>query len=70
LICKDGVIRREDLHFQISRVSPKPVPGVHDSYAEMTLKELERQHISYIFHKEKWKGRPGCGKAGNPRSSL
>ncbi len=70
LVCTGGVIRREDLHFQISRTSPKPSPVAQVTDSEMTLNELERQHISYIFHKENGKVDRAAAKLGIARSSL
>jgi DNA-binding NtrC family response regulator len=68
LLCKDGVIRQDDLHFQLARPSSKPESIIHD--ADMTLEELERQHISFVLNHEHGKVDRAAAKLGIPRSSL
>lgn len=70
LLCKDGIICEEDLHFQLTRTSAKEVPVAHQPDADMTLEELERQHISFVLRMEKGKVDRAAVKLGIPRSSL
>ena len=70
LLCKDGVICPEDLHFQLARTSAKAVSITHQPNAEMTLEDLERQHISFVLRKENGKVDRAATKLGIPRSSL
>jgi DNA-binding NtrC family response regulator len=68
LLCKDGVIRQDDLHFQLARPSSKSFLATHD--ADMTLEELERQHIAFVLSNEHGKVDRAAAKLGIPRSSL
>jgi DNA-binding NtrC family response regulator len=70
LLCKDGVIHTEDLYFQVSRVSSKMAQIAPNTDADMTLEEIERQHISLVFHRENGKVDRAAAKLGIPRSSL
>ena len=70
LLCKHGVICTEDLHFQLTRTSARPVPIADQTSADMTLEELERQHISFVLRKEEGKVDRAAAKLGIPRSSL
>jgi DNA-binding NtrC family response regulator len=70
LLCKAGVIGTEDLHFQLAGTSAKEVPVAHQPDADMTLEELERQHISFVLRMEKGKVDRAAAKLGIPRSSL
>jgi transcriptional regulator of acetoin/glycerol metabolism len=70
LICKDGVIRHEDLHFQLARASAKPASDAFPTDTDMTLNEMERQHISNVLRKEKGKVDRAAATLGIPRSSL
>jgi len=70
LLCKNGVIHTEDLYFQISRISPKLPPAEQSANVDMTLEEVERQHISLVLKKENGKVDRAAAKLGIPRSSL
>jgi len=69
LLSKDGVIRREHLHFQLTKTSAKQVPGAYAD-SEMTLEELERKHISFVLHNENGKVDRAAAILGIPRSTL
>jgi transcriptional regulator with PAS, ATPase and Fis domain len=66
LLSKDGVIRTEDLHFQLTK-SPRTL-SIEDT--DLTLQELERQHISAVLRRENGKVERAAAKLGIPRSSL
>ena len=68
--CKNGVIHTEDLYFQISRISPKLPPAEQSANVDMTLEEVERQHIRLVLSKENGKVDRAAAKLGIPRSSL
>lgn len=71
LLCKHGVINAEDLNFQIIKTPPKSAPSaVPESQLNMTLRELERQHISMVLRKENGKVDKAAATLGIPRSSL
>ncbi len=70
LLCKNGVICQEDLHFQLVRNGSKPARLVPRADAGMTLEELERQHISFVLRNENGKVDLAAAKLGIPRSSL
>jgi len=69
-ICKDGVIATDDLRFQLARTSAKPAAAAHLKDADVTLAELERQHIIYVLRNENGKVDRAAAKLGIPRSSL
>jgi DNA-binding NtrC family response regulator len=70
LLCKDGVICTEDLHFQLTRTVVKVVPVAQQADEDMTLEDLERRHISFVLQKENGKVDRAAAKLGIPRSSL
>jgi DNA-binding NtrC family response regulator len=70
LLCKDGVIRTADLHFQIDRTSIPPAPCTHSTDPEMSLEEVEQLHISNVFRKENGKVNRAAAKLKISRSSL
>lgn len=70
LISKDGVIRREDLHFQLTKTIATPPPAISNSDTSLTLQQLERQHISSVLQQESGKVERAAAKLGIPRSSL
>ena len=70
LVCKDGVIQKEDLYFQVSQTSPAPAQAAPGSDVDMTLEEVERQHISRVLRSENGKVDRAAAKLGIPRSSL
>jgi DNA-binding NtrC family response regulator len=70
LLSKDGMIRTDDLHFQLVRPSAKSAPVSQSTDTEMTLEEMERQHITNVLRKENGKVDRAAAKLGIPRSSL
>jgi DNA-binding NtrC family response regulator len=70
LICMGEVISTEDLHFQLAKPGASFPPIAPNSDSEMTLDEVERQHISLVFHKENRRVDQAAVKLGIPRSSL
>jgi len=70
LLCTDGVIHTEDLHFQISKTSQKPAETEQTMNLDMTLEELERRHICLVLQRENGKVDRAAAKLGIPRSSL
>ena len=70
LLSKDGVIRKEDLHFQLTRTNTNPPPLTSNSEMGLTLQQLERQHISFVLQRENGKVERAAAKLGIPRSSL
>ena len=76
LLCKEGVIRREDLLFQFPTPAPAAaqpaqfVPHSGSEERELTLKELERQYISYILQKENGKTGRAAAKLGIPQTTF
>jgi DNA-binding NtrC family response regulator len=71
LLSEDGMINAQDLHFQLVRSAPPPPPpAMPVSGSDMTLEEVERQHISYMLRKENGKVDRTALKLGIPRSSL
>lgn len=70
LLCKNGVICRDDLHFQLARNGSKPTRPAPHANAEMTLEEMERQHISLVLRNENGKVEQAAAKLGIARSSL
>jgi len=70
LICHNGIINTEDLHFQLTQSTPStaaPAP-VYDG--DLTLADLERQHITEVLRRENGKVDRAAVKLGIPRSSL
>ena len=70
LLSKDGVIRTEDLHFQLLKAPAKPSASTADTDIDLTLQQIERQHISSVLHRENGKVERAAAKLGIPRSSL
>jgi DNA-binding NtrC family response regulator len=70
LLSRDGVIRPEDLHFQLIKAEPKPAATISDAGSDLTLQQLERQHISSVLKRENGKVERAAAKLGIPRSSL
>jgi len=70
LLCHNGLISTDDLHFQLTRPPAAPSEVAPAQNSEMTLEEMERQHISYILRKENGKVDRAAVKLGIPRSSL
>ncbi len=70
LLCKDGVICQEDLLFQLTKNDSKPTRLAPHADAEMTLEEMERQHISRVLRNENGKVDTAAAKLGIARSSL
>ena len=70
LICHNGLISTEDLHFQLTRGEPAATvaPPAYDG--ELTLAELERQHVVEVLRRENGKVDNAAAKLGIPRSSL
>lgn len=71
LLSSDGLIRIEDLQFQPRReplASTVLTPVAQSS--DMTLEELEKQHINFMLRKENGKVDRTAAKLGIPRSSL
>jgi transcriptional regulator with PAS, ATPase and Fis domain len=70
LLCHNGLISTDDLHFQLTR-QPASHPDMAPAQnSEMTLEEMERQHISNVLRKENGKVDRAAVKLGIPRSSL
>jgi DNA-binding NtrC family response regulator len=73
LLCKDGVIRRDDLHFQIPTSMPlvsQFVPSGDSEDRVMTLHELERQYISFVLQKENGSAGRAAAKLAIPRTTF
>jgi len=70
LLCKDGVIHQDDLHFQLARAAATPASVMYSPDVDMTLEELERQHIIFVLANEHGKVDRAAAKLGIPRSSL
>jgi DNA-binding NtrC family response regulator len=76
LLCKEGIIRREDLQFQFPTPMPTAaqpaqfVPRSGSGDKELTLRELERQYISYILQKENGKASRAALKLGIPQTTF
>jgi DNA-binding NtrC family response regulator len=70
LICLDGVISTEDLHFQLAKPVASFSSIASSSDSDMTLDEIERQHIRFVLQKENGKVDQAAVKLGIPRSSL
>jgi DNA-binding NtrC family response regulator len=70
LLSTDGVIRTEDLYFQLTKAPAKPLAATANIDIDLTLRQLERQHISSVLHQENGKVERAAAKLGIPRSSL
>ena len=73
LFCTDGVIRPEDLHFQIPSSMPNASQFVlcgNSEDKDVTRKELERQYISYVLQKENGRVGRAAKKLGIPRNTF
>jgi DNA-binding NtrC family response regulator len=76
LICRDGVITINDLHFQLpphvgtAALKLNAITASAASDAELTLEQLERNHISYVLHQENGRVDRAAAKLGIARSSL
>lgn len=74
LLCHRGLISTEDLHFQLIRPSTESEEVEAEAepaqQSEMTLQQMERQHISNILRKEHGKVDRAAARLGIPRSSL
>jgi len=74
LLCKDGIIRREDLHFYVPASvvtkDPRFVPCCESEDNVVTLKELERQYISFVLQKENGRAVRAAAKLAIPRTTF
>ena len=70
LICHNGIISTEDLHFQLTKPEPSATAPAPIYDGDLTLAELERQHITAVLRQENGKVDRAAVKLGIPRSSL
>lgn len=70
LLCHNGMIGTEDLHFQLTRPSAASAEAEGAQNSEMTLQQMEKQHITYMLRKENGKVDRAAVRLGIPRSSL
>jgi DNA-binding NtrC family response regulator len=72
LLCSSGMISTEDLHFQLVRPSAAAAQAGEalSQGPDMTLQQIERQHISHVLRSENGKVDRAAVRLGIPRSSL
>ncbi len=70
LLCQSGVIGTEDLNFQLTRSSAPSSEVAPEPDSDMTLEQMERQHIAVMLRKENGKVDRAAVRLGIPRSSL
>jgi DNA-binding NtrC family response regulator len=72
LLCSSGMISTEDLHFQLIRSSAAPAEcaPAQEQHPDMTLQQIERQHIANMLRIENGKVDRAAVRLGIPRSSL
>jgi DNA-binding NtrC family response regulator len=72
LLCSNGMISTEDLHFQLVRpsVAAAQAGAAQAQSPDMTLQQIERQHIAHVLRSENGKVDRAAVRLGIPRSSL